>query len=384
MNRVLFDGIATQGSAKIKFHGGSEYAKFILHKAVENKYRFDVVFHSEMIIDNNIYRELQDNNYNILFVSSKEMLYDAIKKYSVFFSALPYDYSDYNGEAKFIGVIHGLRTVELPWDSIIKYYQSSIIKRMICSVVNVSSFLKGLLYKKYYRQFERLLKIKKASFLTVSNHSKYSLLTFYPKLQEQDVKVYYSPFSLISKEVNKRQCKQPYFLMVSGNRFEKNICRAVESFDLLIKQGKLNGFKIIITGCGNQPFFKKIKYKDYYELKPYVNKSELDELYQNAFCFVYPSLNEGFGYPPLLAMSCGVPVIASSSTSIPEVCDNAAIYFCPTNIMELSNRIMQIVLLDELRQNLIKRGYNRVDELQRKQNEELPALLDYIFSSGRA
>lgn len=59
--------------------------------------------------------------------------------------------------------------------------------------------------------------------------------------------------------------------------------------------------------------------------------------------FVYPSLNEGFGYPPLEAMRYGVPVIASPYSSITETCGGGALYFNPTSIEEIMNRMMMVV-----------------------------------------
>lgn len=91
-------------------------------------------------------------------------------------------------------------------------------------------------------------------FVNVSNHSKYSMLSQYPDLRPEDIKVFYSPHTSI----------------------------------------------------------------------------------------IYPSLNEGFGYPPLEAMRYGVPVIASAIASIPEILDNAALYFAPFSVEEFQNRIMQM------------------------------------------
>ena len=102
-------------------------------------------------------------------------------------------------------------------------------------------------------------------------------------------------------------------------------------------------------------------------------------MYERAFCFVYPSLNEGFGYPPLKAMGYGTPVAASSATSIPEVCGDAACYFSPTNIDDMANRILRIDLNTSFREKLVERGYVRVHELLDKQNHDVSNLLKMIF-----
>jgi hypothetical protein len=65
MKRMLFDGLATQGTSRIRFHGGGEYAKYILRKAIEAGYRnFDVVFSKKMLIDKNI-KDLVENTEGI-------------------------------------------------------------------------------------------------------------------------------------------------------------------------------------------------------------------------------------------------------------------------------------------------------------------------------
>jgi len=61
----------------------------------------------------------------------------------------------------------------------------------------------------------------------------------------------------------------------------------------------------------------------------YIERSELLYLHKNAYAFIYPSLSEGFGHPPMESMRYGVLVAASGTSAIPEICQNAAIYFDP-------------------------------------------------------
>ncbi len=78
-------------------------------------------------------------------------------------------------------------------------------------------------------------------------------------------------------------------------------------------------------------------------------------------------------------MSADTPVIASSATSIPEVCGNAAMYFSPENIDDMRNRILQISADVEKREELIKAGRERVAFLQQKQQRELSEYLALVF-----
>ena len=87
--------------------------------------------------------------------------------------------------------------------------------------------------------------------------------------------------------------------------------------------------------------------------------AQLRALYEQAAIFIFPSLYEGFGIPPLEAMLCGCPVAASKASSIPEVCGNAAHYFDPHNLNEIKTAIESILEHDDYRNKLIKLGRQR-------------------------
>jgi glycosyltransferase involved in cell wall biosynthesis len=91
----------------------------------------------------------------------------------------------------------------------------------------------------------------------------------------------------------------------------------------------------------------------------YVTDGELRALYENACCFLYPSLYEGFGIPPLEAMTCGAPVIASHAASLPEVCGDAAVYCDPRDPADWA-RTLGLLIQDPTRQGeLRRRGLER-------------------------
>jgi glycosyltransferase involved in cell wall biosynthesis len=92
----------------------------------------------------------------------------------------------------------------------------------------------------------------------------------------------------------------------------------------------------------------------------YVSDAELKALYQHAACFVFPSLYEGFGIPPLEAMACGCPVIASAVPAVREVCADAAAYFDPTRGDELAERLRMLLADEAQRQRLREAGRRRL------------------------
>lgn len=91
----------------------------------------------------------------------------------------------------------------------------------------------------------------------------------------------------------------------------------------------------------------------------YVSDKDLPALYTLATVFVFPSLYEGFGYPPLEAMSCGTPVISSNKSSIPEVVGGAAVLVDPHNVESLAQGLKRVLVSKRLRGELNKKGLRR-------------------------
>ena len=101
-------------------------------------------------------------------------------------------------------------------------------------------------------------------------------------------------------------------------------------------------------------------------------------MHKNAYAFVFPSLNEGFGYPPVQSMRYGVPVAASGTTSIPEVCGDAVLYFDPYSVSEIKNRLVQ--LLDtEIYDEYAARAPKRYVEVHTRQIADLEEAVNFIL-----
>jgi glycosyltransferase involved in cell wall biosynthesis len=91
----------------------------------------------------------------------------------------------------------------------------------------------------------------------------------------------------------------------------------------------------------------------------YVDEQDLPALYSAAAVFVYPSLYEGFGLPILEAMSCGAPVIASNTSSMPEIGGNAALFFDPADVRQLTAILLEVTGNENLRKELCRKGRER-------------------------
>lgn len=152
----------------------------------------------------------------------------------------------------------------------------------------------------------------------------------------------------------------PYILYVGGFMKHKNVPILLKAFCKLKKEG-IN-HKLVFTGNSNKVInniIQKLGLQKYVMFIGYVEGEDLPALYNGADLFVYPSLYEGFGLPPLEAMACGCPVITSNTSSLPEVVGDAGIMFDPYDVDELSNVMLKVLSDNILRKDLIIKGLNR-------------------------
>lgn len=152
-----------------------------------------------------------------------------------------------------------------------------------------------------------------------------------------------------------------YLLAVSSNNYHKNFTRLVEAF-LSLDAG--DDLHLYVVGGSNASFSTAtnaaVSRASNVRFLGRVDDAQLVDLYANAMAFVFPSLYEGFGIPPLEAQACGCPVLASSATSIPEVLGDSAVYFDPNSVEAIAVALKQILSEPALRLELIRRGRSNV------------------------
>ena len=101
-----------------------------------------------------------------------------------------------------------------------------------------------------------------------------------------------------------------------------------------------------------------------------IDDDELISLYSNAVCFIYPSLYEGFGIPPLEAQACGCPVVCSNAASLPEVCGDSVIYFDPYSVKDMRDKILSVLNDEILQKELRTKGFNNIKRFSWKRSVE--------------
>ena len=152
-----------------------------------------------------------------------------------------------------------------------------------------------------------------------------------------------------------------YILSVGTLEPRKNLPKLVEAYSMLPHQ-VLRDYRLVLVGAkgwNNSLLLRTIinlNLKDKVILPGFVKDDDLPYIYNGASVFVYPSLFEGFGLPPLEAASCGVPVIASNLSSLPEVMGKAALLVNPSSEEDIARALRQLILRPKLAQSLAKRG----------------------------
>ncbi|MCQ2109732.1 MAG: glycosyltransferase [Fibrobacter sp.] len=373
---LLFDLSATQPSAAIKRHGGGKYCEMLFFAMCQRELKFQAFWDSSRYINPEVLQSAKKANIQLHDIRNTSL--DNIAKtqnITHIYSALPEGILPWPN-CKILGTVHGLRSLEMPFDFFSHWQLDNGFIGLNTLLAWKNNRKHKSLLKTYYKE---LLNRSNFDFVTVSNHSKRVIQEVCGK---SNIPVFYPPSTTIQTSVQEN--KEKYFLLVSADRIEKNCTRAIIALDQLISAKKISSdFFVKITGCQENKARYRIRNKDNFRFLGYIEEDELNSLYANAFAFIYPSLNEGFGYPPLEAMKFGSPVLASNAASIPEVCGNAALYFNPTSINEIKLKILDL-LNEDTYANLKKTGLSRFKEIEAKQNDDLNNLIDWIIYNSPA
>ncbi len=164
---------------------------------------------------------------------------------------------------------------------------------------------------------------------------------------------------------NKYNLPDKFILFLGTVEPRKNIEGLIGAYNEYRDNSDDKSYKLIIAGGrgwkseGIYKKWKESKYRDDIKFLGYVDKKDKIYLYNLASLFVYPSFYEGFGFPPLEAMACGVPVITGFTSSLPEIMDNAGLMVDPYNIADMASAMEQVLSDEELKNNLIQKGLER-------------------------
>lgn len=390
---LLYDLTSTQ-PATGKYHGGGEYGKRVFDALLRRRdsEQVHVYWDPNRWLDPKIERCLEQEDVTVHAIQDQEDLQTLLddEQFDRFYSPLPYNFQGLDlGGMVFICTIHGLRPIEMPTDRYEYKYREGIR--------GWGKYVAKRLFSSRYvarqrKSFSALLDLsaKKKVFVVPSKHTKYSLLSEFPSLESSLVRVLYSPNTseptnevdgspLEKMEVDKGE----YFLFVSAGRWVKNAYRALSALDELYQDRSSQlPESVVALGAEEETYFEDFRCAHRFEQLGYVERSTLETLYRDASALIYPTLNEGFGYPPLEAMKYGTPVLCSGTTSLHEVCGDAALYFDPYSIREMKGRFLRYCEDAALRRTLSDRGGARYEHMKNQQDEMLAELCDLILGAS--
>ena len=209
--------------------------------------------------------------------------------------------------------------------------------------------------------------------LTVSESSKRDILRFFP-VKPDKISVIYNAIdehfrippseAAVSRVRERYQLADPFVLYVGNVKPHKNVERLIEAFALLRRRAP-DGLKLVIIGDEISKFQTLRRAVHHHKLHKHVRflgfvpDDTLSVLYRLAGVFVFPSLYEGFGLPPLEAMACGAPVITSNVSSLPEVVGDAALLVDPHSSDAIADAIEKVLSDPSLAADLRAKGLAR-------------------------
>lgn len=194
---------------------------------------------------------------------------------------------------------------------------------------------------------------------------------------------------IIDKVKEKYHIDKPYIIYVGNLRTHKNLVRLVEAFCSIFTRNR--NLQLVLVGKPDR------KYPDIAEavvrhhlqkaviMPGFVPEDDLPALFSGAELATLPSLLEGFGLPPLEAMSCGCPFVSSNSSCLPEVAGDGALYYDPFSIVDIADKITKVLKDESIRKVLVEAGRKRVQEFSwDKTAEETLALYESMGSKTAA
>lgn len=203
------------------------------------------------------------------------------------------------------------------------------------------------------------------SILCISEHTKRDLMEYYAVPESKIIVTYLAAELNADLSYGEEPIpERPYFLYVGNRAPYKNFDGLLQALSHIVASQSEFALCIVGSPLTDEEYrmIADLKLSQYIEYYGHVNDNHLAKLYRCSLAFVYPSLYEGFGIPPLEAMQCGTIVVASDTSSIPEVVGDAGILFDPHRIKDLTEILLGVLNGSSMREDIIAKGYQRAKE----------------------
>jgi glycosyltransferase involved in cell wall biosynthesis len=239
-------------------------------------------------------------------------------------------------------------------------------------------------FRRYYRYFFPKFAKKAIRIATVSEFSRRDIMRQYGKPHQLIDVVFdganesYAPLSpdIISRTREKYTDGCPYFIFIGSLHPRKNLVNLFRAFDLF-RQDHPGKVKLLIVGARKwwtkeiSRAFREMKFSGEVVFSGRLNSDELVNVLGSSLALTYVSYFEGFGIPIVEAFRCGVPVITSNVTSMPEVAGDAALLVNPFQPSSIAAAMKSIAENESLRQDLIRKGMDRKNEFTWQRTADL-------------
>jgi glycosyltransferase involved in cell wall biosynthesis len=267
------------------------------------------------------------------------------EKIDVFFS--PDGWLCLGSKVKTLLVIHDLNFVHYP---------------------HFNPFWKRLYYRIFFPRFAR----KAVKIATVSQYSKNDIAQCY-QIDPNKICIAYNSVSEnfyeisgTEKEFVREKISQglPYFVFVGTASKRKNVAKILQSFDAFRNGG--HQAKLVFTGMKKywdkemNLIYRNMQFQNDIVFTGYVSTKDLNNILSSSTALLYPSVFEGFGIPIIEAFACGVPVITSNTSSMPEVAGDAALLVNPSDTEEIRQAMVKIYTQPDFAKKLIDKGKERL------------------------
>jgi glycosyltransferase involved in cell wall biosynthesis len=220
-------------------------------------------------------------------------------------------------------------------------------------------------YRLRYKLNLRLMRRARA-IVTVSEHTKKDLLKYCPFIPPQKVFAIHNglerKWKRVEDEARLGQVRRTYgldgkriVLHVGNDNWYKNVATLLRAF-AAVDDPNLVLVKVGDCGAANRELIQQLGIANRFVHIRGADDEQLMCLYSVADMLVFPSLHEGFGWPPLEAMACGCPVITTRKASLPEVCGEACLYLDPRDVDGIAAAIRTLTDKPDVRADLIRRG----------------------------
>lgn len=280
--------------------------------------------------------------------------------------------------------------LHMPW-----FYAPAIVPcRLVITIHDLTEFVYPEVGSRVVQtgrlHFARRALVNARRILAVSQASKRELARVF-RIPESKIEVVYNalderflrePFPADADRILERHAVAYPFLLYAGNiKPQKNLTRLIEAFAVVRSElrdhPEFSALKLLVIGdeLAKHPDLRRAvlraRVREDVRFLGFVPHNVLRVFYARARAFVFPSLYEGFGLPPLEAMAHGTPVVTSNVSSLPEVVGNAAVLVNPENVFEIAKGIVQALTDESLRRELIHRGHEQVQRYSWERSAQL-------------